>query len=105
MKGNSARSQKKAAYVPGHNTPTKRSNAKPEYAKDANKRVTKGLGCALTLGTESVWHEPTIILMARLSEVERASLAFATFNKLAEGHAGMAASSPLFGTLHGEVVD
>ena len=75
-----------------------------KYAKDAHKRVARGLGCVLTLGTESAWHGLTIILMARLSKAERASLAFAALNSLSEDHAYMTASVALFGTLHGEVV-
>ncbi len=72
------------------------------YAKDSHKRVAKGLGFALTLGTESAWHGLTILLMARLTEAERAALAFATLTSLSENHAYMTASAALFGTLHGE---
>ena len=75
-----------------------------EFAKDRHKRIAKNLGCVLTMGTESAWHELTIILMARLTEAERASLAFATLNSLSEDHAYMTASAALFGTLHGEAV-
>jgi hypothetical protein len=72
------------------------------YAKDSHKRIAKVLGFALTLGTESAWHGLTIILMARLTDAERASLAFATLNSLSEKHAYMTASAALFGTLYGE---
>ncbi|AZV79028.1 hypothetical protein EBB79_14890 [Parasedimentitalea marina] len=75
------------------------------YAKDSHKRVAKGLGFALTLGTESAWHGMTILLMARLSEAERASLAFATLNSLLENHAYMTASAALFGTQYGEAAE
>ncbi|WIY23699.1 hypothetical protein [Parasedimentitalea psychrophila] len=40
--------------------------------------------------------------MARLTDAERASLAFATLNSLSEKHAYMTASAALFGTLYGE---
>ncbi|PCJ08756.1 MAG: hypothetical protein COB16_06590 [Rhodobacteraceae bacterium] len=72
------------------------------YAKDSHKRAAKSLGFALTLGTESAWHSLTIILMARLTEAERAQLAFATLNSLSENHAYMTASAALFGTKYGE---
>ncbi len=74
------------------------------YAKDAHKRVSRSLGYALTLGTTAAWHGLTIILMSRLSEAERAGLAFAALNSLSEDHAYMTASAALFGTLPGEVV-
>ena len=72
------------------------------HAKDRHKKAAKGLGFALTLGNESAWHGLTVILMARLSEAERASLAFATLNSLSENHAYMTASAALFGTQYGE---
>jgi len=75
------------------------------YDKDRHKKVAKGLGFALTLGTESAWHGLTIILMARLSEAERASLAFASLNSLSENHAYMTASAALFGTPYGEAAE
>ncbi|NRB17235.1 MAG: hypothetical protein HRU33_06555 [Rhodobacteraceae bacterium] len=75
------------------------------YAKDRHKKVAKGLGFALTLGDESAWHGLTIILMARLSEAERASLAFATLNSLSENNTYMTASAALFGTLYGEAAE
>jgi hypothetical protein len=60
------------------------------------------LGYVLTLGTESGWHELTIILMARLIEAECASLAVANVNSLSEDHAYMTASAALFRTRYGE---
>ena len=68
------------------------------FAKNNHKRIAKVLGFALTLGTESACHGVTIILMARLTDAERASLAFATLNSLSEKHAYMTASAALFGT-------
>ncbi|WIY23738.1 hypothetical protein [Parasedimentitalea psychrophila] len=75
------------------------------YAKDRHKKTAKGLGFALTLGTESAWHSLTITLMARLTEAERAALAFATLNSLSESHAYMTASAALFGTQYGEAAE
>jgi len=72
------------------------------FAKGNHKRVAKAIGFALMLGTESAWHGLTIILMARLTDAERSSLAFATLNSLSEKHAYMTASAALFGTLYGE---
>jgi len=105
---------RKAATAPGVNHDKKtasfrRSNthksAMSLYAKDRHKKVAKGLGFALTLGDESAWHGLTIILMARLNETERASLAFATLNSLSENHAYMTASAALFGTPYGEAAE
>ena len=95
-----------AATAPGVNhdkkTPKRGKSAMSLYAKDSHKRAAKSLGFALTLGTESAWHSLTIILMARLTEAERAQLAFATLNSLSENHAYMTASAALFGTKYGE---
>ncbi len=93
---------KKTASFRGDSTPKRRRSAMSMFAKDNHKRIAKVLGFALTLGTESAWHGLTIILMARLSEAERASLAFASLNSLSEKHAYMTASAALFGTLYGE---
>jgi len=90
---------KKTASFRRNNTP---KSAMSLYAKDRHKKAAKGLGFALTLGTESAWHSLTIILMARLTEAERAALAFATLNSLSENHAYMTASAALFGTQYGE---
>lgn len=72
------------------------------FAKDNHKRIAKAMGFALTLGTESAWHGLTIVLMSRMTDAERASLAFATLKSLSEKHAYMAASAALFGTMYGE---
>jgi hypothetical protein len=93
---------KKTASVRVHNTSRRHRSAMSMFAKGNHKRVAKAIGFALTLGTESAWHGLTIILMGRLTEAERAALAFATLNSLSEKHAYMTASAALFGTLYGE---
>ena len=59
---------------------TKRSskkNALSLYGKPSHKRAARMLGYALTLGTSEGWLAASAIFEARLSEAERASLAFA----------------------------
>jgi hypothetical protein len=75
-----------------------------KYGKDGHKRVAKMLGYSLTLGDAAAWHGFTIVLLARLTEPERAALAFATLNSLNHNNAYKTASVALFGTLNGEVV-
>ncbi|WIY23672.1 hypothetical protein [Parasedimentitalea psychrophila] len=96
---------KKTASFRRNKSPKRVKSAMSLYAKDRHKKVAKGLGFALTLGTESAWHGLTVILIARLSEAERVSLAFVTLNSLSEKHAYMTASAALFGTLYGEAAE
>ncbi len=74
------------------------------FARPAHKAVAKAVGFALTLNDEAAWRGLTIVLLARLSEAERAALAFACLNSQSEEHAYMTASVTLFGVLNGEVV-
>jgi hypothetical protein len=62
------------------------------------------LGYALTLGDEAAWHSMTIVLMAKLTDRERAALAYAALNSLDEDTAHMTASVVLFGILDGEAL-
>jgi hypothetical protein len=75
-----------------------------KWDKDAHKRVAKSLGYVLTQDSEAAWRDLTIVLMARLTEAERAALAFATLNSLPEDHAYLTASVALYGVLNGEVL-
>jgi len=85
-------------------TPKQRRSAMSKYGKADHKRAAKTLGYALTLGDVTAWHGFTIVLLARLTERERAALAFAAFNSLDHNNAYKTASVALFGTLNGEVV-
>lgn len=75
-----------------------------KYGKVDHKRAAKMLGYTLALGDEAAWHGFTIVLLARLTERERAALAFAVLNSLDHNNAYKTASVALFGTLGGEVV-
>lgn len=62
-----------------------------KWAKGEHKKVARCIGYALTLGTEAAWHGLTIVLMARLSDQERAALAFAAMMSLSDEHASAVA--------------
>jgi hypothetical protein len=81
-----------------------RFNAMSKYAKRAHKAAARMLGYALTLGDEAAWHSMTIVLMAKLTDRERAALAYAALNSLDEDTAHMTASVVLFGILDGEAL-
>lgn len=101
---NGVKSDKKAANFRGNDTPKRRRSAMSLYGKDAHKWVAKAIGYALNLGTESAWRGLTIVLMARLSDEERAALAFAALSSLSDDHAYLTASVALYGVLDGEVL-
>lgn len=76
-----------------NNTPKRVRGAMSKWAKDRHKKVARAIGFALTLGTESAWHGITIVLMARLSDEERAALAFAALMSLSDEHAAAVAEA------------
>lgn len=90
------------------NTPKRGRSAMSKWAKPAHKKTARAIGYALTLGDEAAWHGLTIVLMARLSDEERAAMAFAALMSLSDEHkaavcdavlpkgAGLP-SAPLFG--------
>ncbi len=53
------------------------------------------LGYCLTLGTADAWSDFSTVAMARLSEVERAALAFSTLNSLDAEQAELTASAAI----------
>ena len=59
---------------------------------------------ALTLGTADAWHGAAFVFTARLTDQERAALAYAALRSLNHDIAYMTASAVLFGTLKGEVL-
>jgi hypothetical protein len=69
----------------------KAKNAMSLFAKPVHKAVARAIGYALTLGDEAAWHGLTIVLMARLSERERAALAYAALMSLSDAHAAAVA--------------
>lgn len=71
----------------------KAKNAMSLFAKPSNKAVARAIGYALTLGDEAAWHGLTIVLMARLSDQERAALAFAVLISLSNEHASAVAEA------------
>jgi hypothetical protein len=82
----------------------KQRSAMSQFGKAAHKKVARSVGYALTLGTSAAWHGLTVILISRLTEVERAGLAYAALNSLDKDNAYSIASLALFGTAKGEVV-
>lgn len=78
---------------PKYATPKRVRGAMSKWAKDRHKKVARAIGFALTLGTESAWHGITIVLMARLSDEERAALAFAALMSLSDEHAAAVAEA------------
>jgi hypothetical protein len=75
-----------------------------QHIPDHIKRVSKSLGYSLILENEAAWDGFTTVLRARLSEHERAALAYAVLNSMDPDNAYLTASVALFGTLNGEVV-
>jgi hypothetical protein len=101
---NGAKCNTKAYNSRKDTTPKRGRSAMAMYGKPDHKRVAKSLGYVLNQGTTSAWHGLTIILMARLTDAERAALAFATLNSLSDDQAYMTASVALFGVLDAEVL-
>ena len=87
----------------GKNTALAGKNAMSLYGKDAHKRIAKAVGFALTIGTPAAWHNLSILLLARLSEAERAGLAYSALRSLDEDNAYSVASLAIFGVSKGEV--
>jgi len=63
------------------NRPKSRS-ALSLYAKDGHRRAARSFGYALTLGTSDAWLDFATIIGARLTDQERAGLAYAALRSL-----------------------
>ncbi len=63
-------------------TPKRRRSAISKFAKRAHKKAAKLLGYALVLGTYEAWETASAIWQARLTETERAALAWAALRSL-----------------------
>jgi hypothetical protein len=59
------------------------------YAKRAHKAVARAIGYALTLGDASSWDKLTLLLILRLSDAERAALAYSSLRSLSADHAAL----------------
>lgn len=55
--------------------------------------MSRMLGYCLTLGNDAAWTGFSAVAAARLSETERAALAFAALNSLTPDHAEMTATA------------
>lgn len=90
-KDSGVKSAYEAAKLPAQDTPKRGRSAMSKWAKSEHKKVARCIGYALTLGDEAAWHGLTIVLMARLSDEERAALAFAALMSLSDDHASAVA--------------
>ena len=75
---------------------TKQKNPMALYAKPAHKKVARVVGYALTLGSADAWANAVAIFAARLTEAERAGLAWAALRSLPPAEAEDVAKA-LFG--------
>ncbi|NDV52941.1 hypothetical protein [Salipiger sp. PrR003] len=91
----------KTTHGNAHANNTKKSarSAMSLFGKDSHKRVSKAIGYALTLATESAWESFSKVLAARLTYEERAALAFAALRSLDEDTAYLTASAAVFDTM------
>lgn len=83
----------KAHCFRGEDTAKPSANAMMKFAKPEHKRMSRTLGYALTLGTFDAWAGFTAVAAARMSDTERASLAFAALNSLDLDQAEMVAAA------------
>ncbi len=65
--------------------------------KPGHKRMSRMLGYCLTLGTADAWSGFSFVASARLSEIERAALAFSALKSLEVPHAEMTAAAAFRG--------
>lgn len=81
------------------------ANNTPKWGKDStHNRAGRTVEFALTMGTSDAWHAASFVFAARLTEAERAALAYAALHSLDNDTAYMTASAALFGVLGGEVL-
>jgi len=103
--GNGAKSNQHSMSEMQSQTTTKRPDTSIAGNIPRNIRsLSKAIGYAAWLDTEAAWHGLTIVLLARLTEAQRASLAFASMKSLSEENAYLTASVAMFGTLDGEAL-
>ncbi|MFD1341469.1 hypothetical protein [Litorisediminicola beolgyonensis] len=68
-----------------------------KYAAKPHKRAARSLGCALTLDTYEAWRDFSTISALRLTDVERAKLAWAALKALEPEQAEIVANTVLGG--------
>lgn len=66
-----------------------------KHMKLEHKRMSRMLGYCLTLGTPDAWCGFKVAAAARLSDAERAALAFSCLNALEDQHAHMTAAAAM----------
>lgn len=82
----------------GRNLPLTNSKAGSSlgrYIKPEHKRMSRTLGYCLALGTADAWDGFSFVAAVRLSETERASLAFAALNALELDNAELTAAASI----------
>ena len=65
------------------------------FMRPAHKRMSRMLGYCLTLGTANAWSDFAQVAAIRLTEIERASLAFAMLRSLSPASAELTAGAAL----------
>lgn len=68
-------------------TPKKVPSAMAKFAKDTHKRAARVVGYALTLGDADAWADAALFFSLRLSEDERAGIAWAGLRSLSSDRA------------------
>ena len=100
-----AQKNKKAAKLRTNNTPKGTKSAMLKWAKPAHKRVARAIGFFLTLGiTGDRAAGLATIFAARLTEDERAGIAYAALRSMSEDNAYQVANIAIFGVWNGEAV-
>lgn len=73
-------------------------NAMAKYAKGSHKVIAKMIGYCLTMGTSDGWVGFSVVARIRLTEPERAALAYAALNSLPPEQATMTAAASIGGS-------
>ncbi|WP_071674400.1 hypothetical protein [Nioella nitratireducens] len=79
----------------GHKNTRRATSSLSHYIKPEHKRMARALGYCLTLGTIEAWMNFRLLSAARLSETERAGLAFAALTTLAQDKAEATAAAAI----------
>lgn len=94
----SSEDQKKRERVQNKPTDCKTAFQLSKYIKPDHKRMSRSLGYCLTIGTYDAWTAFTALAAFRLSETERAALAFSALNSLDLDKAEITAAAALGST-------
>ncbi len=88
-------SKEKASRLSAEYTAKRGFNAMSKFAKPAHKAVARIVGYALTIGDADGWLDVAAILPARLTDAERAALAYAALRSLTPEQAELVAATLL----------